>query len=79
MNNFVCQKVEGTFSLWVKPKVYKVLRTRTGFIKNTKTGKNCGKIVYLYCHHYNSTGKRLKEPLYDDNCYEVIEEETENG
>ena len=67
-------KVDGNFSMWLCPNVYKIVRTQTGYVKNNKTGENCGKIVYLYKHCYDERGARLPEPLYDDNCYVIIEE-----
>ena len=73
--NTVCLRIDGNFSLWIKPRIYKIIRTRTGFIKNTKTGENCGNIVYLYAYYYDKAGNKLTTPLYDDNCYEIVPED----
>ena len=65
---------EGDFSLWATSPVYKTLCIDDGYIRNTKTGENCGQMVELRKHFYKD-GERLSEPIYDEECYEFVFEE----
>ncbi len=71
MSDFIQVSTEGEFSLWVSSPVYKIYEIRDGYIRNTKTGKNCGKEVKLRKHYYQN-GKKLAEPIYDEECYEFV-------
>ncbi len=75
-NQHIKQQVstDGEFSLWTSSIIYKVIRAEYGYIKNTRTGENCGKCVYLYKHYFDGE-KKLKVPIFDENCYEIIEDE----
>ena len=71
-NNFKQISAEGEFSLWVDSPIYKSYTAGDdGYIRNTKTGENCGKQVILRKHYYEGT-KRLKEPICDEDCYEFV-------
>jgi hypothetical protein len=74
MNDYQLVSTEGEFSLWVISPVYKTYKIETGYIRNTKTGENCGKEVKLRKHFYNEAEK-LSEPIYDEDCYEFVFEE----
>lgn len=71
MNDFKHISTEGEFSLWVSPIVYKTYQIDDGYVRNTKTGENCGKVVRLYKHYYQD-GVHLTEPIYDEDCYEFV-------
>lgn len=72
MNDFKQVSVEGDFSLWVNHPVYKTYTiSRKGYIRNTKTGENCGQKLCLRKHYYNGA-TRLQEPIYDEDCYECV-------
>ena len=74
-NNFKQVSTEGEFSLWVTSPIYQTYAISDGgYIRNTKTGENCGKKVILRKHYYDGE-KRLAEPIYDEDCYEFVFEE----
>ena len=62
---------DGEFSLWVDSPVYRVHQITDGYIRNTRTGENCGQEVKLYKHYYKD-GIKLVEPIYDEDCYEFV-------
>ena len=68
---------EGDFTLYVRAHRYKTYKIEKGYIKNTKTGENCGKEVTLYKRYYDNNGTRLKDPIYDEDCYEFVLEQCE--
>ena len=74
LNNGQLLSQEGDFSLWATAPVYKTLYIDKGYIRNIKTGENCGKVVELRKHFYKD-GKKLAEPIYDEDCYEFVFEE----
>ena len=74
-----CVRTDGDFSMWVQPRIYRVIRAEEGFIKNIKTGENCGQVVYLCVYYYDGNGNRLQEPAYDENCYEIVKEDLNDG
>lgn len=51
----------GNFKLYKTVIYTKKYETDTGYVRNTKTGERCGKIVYV------SKG--------EDDCYEIVEED----
>ena len=77
-NEFQLISTDGPFSLWAASPVYKKYNIDKGYIRNTKTGENCGKEVLLKKHFY-ANGVRLAEPVYDEDCYEFVFEEPTNG
>lgn len=74
MSNFKQISTDGEFSLWVNSPIYKSYAISEGYIRNTKTGENCGKKVVLRKHYYDGDA-RLTEPIYDEDCYEFVFEE----
>lgn len=66
---------EGDFSLWVNHPIYKTYQISDGgYIRNTKTGENCGQQVILRkCFYDGST--RLDTPIYEEDCYEYVIED----
>lgn len=74
MSNFKQVSTDGEFSLWVNSPIYKNYAISEGYIRNTKTGENCGKKVVLRKHYYDGA-TRLAEPIYDEDCYEFVLEE----
>jgi hypothetical protein len=71
MNNFKQISTDGEFTLWADSPVYKTHTITGGYIRNTKTGENCGKEVKLYKHYYQD-GVKLASPIYDEDCYEFV-------
>ena len=53
----------GDFTLYKEVQPIKSYGTTYGYWKNTKTGENCGKIVYVYDG--------------DDDCYELVADKDE--
>lgn len=74
MENSKVISTEGDFSLHAYSPVYKTYKTDIGYIRNTKTGENCGQIVKLRKYYYDYLGNRLPEPAYDEDCYEFVTE-----
>lgn len=74
MSKFNQISTDGEFSLWVNSPIYKSYVTSEGYIRNTKTGENCGKKAILRKHYYDGA-TRLTEPIYDEDCYEFVFEE----
>ena len=62
---------ENGFEHWVLCPVYKTYTLSNGFFKNTHTGENCGQTIYLHKYWYKD-GQKLKEPIYDEDCYEAV-------
>ena len=71
MGNFKLVETEGEFSLWCYSSVYKVYQISNGYIRNVKTGENCGKDIKLY-KRYHQDGECLMKPIYDEDCYEFV-------
>lgn len=71
MSKFEKVSTEGEFSLWVTSPIYKTYAISHGYIRNTKTGENCGKQVNLREHYYDGVN-RLAEPICDEDCYEFV-------
>lgn len=76
-NNYELVSTEGEFSLYVASPVYKSYIIPQGYVKNTKTGENCGHEVYLRKHFYVN-GQYLEEPVLDEDCYEFVFGESNN-
>lgn len=68
---------EGNFSLYVLAPTYKTYSTKQGYIRNTKTSKNCGTEVRLRKHFYHD-GKYLDDPVLDEDCYEIVQEDDQH-
>lgn len=62
---------EGDFELVASRKMYKILQIQNGYVRNTKTGENCGQKVTLYKSYYKD-GVLQDEPIYDEDCYEFV-------
>lgn len=76
-NNFRVFEVNGKWTLFLNHPVYKEINSYgSTYIRNTKTGENCGQHVELHCHLYDDCGNKLDTPVYDEDCYEVVREET---
>ena len=68
-------ETDGKFTLCLAFPVYKQIKTSgKNYIRNTKTGENCGQQVLLCTNIY-------VDPVeLDEDCYEIVrEEENENG
>lgn len=75
INKFSKVETKGNFSLFLNTPVYKEYQAGDGFvIKNTKTGEILGKSVQLYMHLYDDNFNKLPEIVYDEDCYEIVEE-----
>ncbi len=72
---FVEVETRDNFSLWINRPVYKIYKTTSGHIKNTKTGENMGKIVELHMNLYDENNNKLDFATYDEDCYEIVEEQ----
>lgn len=72
LKDFKLISTEGEFSLYIAFPVYKTYKIDKGYIRNTKTGKNCGKEVKLRKYFYDENGKHLDSPIYDEDCYEFV-------
>lgn len=60
---------EGEFSLYFDSPLYKTyVISEGGYIRNTKTGENCGNKVELR-ERWN---KELKKFVPDEDCYEFV-------
>lgn len=70
-DHFKLISTEGEFSLWMASPAYKSYSISKGYIRNTKTGENCGKEVILRKHYYVD-GVKLDEPIYEEDCYEYV-------
>lgn len=74
LENFVEVETRENFSLWINKPVYKIYKTTSGYIKNTKTGENMGKHVELHMNLYDANNNKLDVVSYEEDCYEVVEE-----
>lgn len=74
IENFVEVETRGNFSLWINKPIYKIYKTTSGFIRNTKTGENMGKIVKLHMNMYDENNNKRNIATYDEDCYEIVEE-----
>ena len=74
-NNFEMFETNGKWALFLNCPVYKEIKAYNGsYIRNIKTGENCGDHVELHCHLFDEFGNELDNPMYDEDCYEVITE-----
>lgn len=64
---------EGKFTLYVTSPVYRsyCIEADDGYIRNTKTGENCGQMVNLKAYYYDGATK-LDKPIYEEDCYEFV-------
>lgn len=44
------------------------------YIRNTKTGENMGNYVKLSVQCFDEQGNRLKEPIFEEDCYEYAKD-----
>lgn len=70
-NDFKLISSEGDFSLYVANPIYKTYVIENGYIRNTKTGENCGKKVELRKIMYDGL-KQLDTFVYEEDCYEFV-------
>lgn len=63
---------DGDFDLYAAYVLYRTYRTTDGYIRNRKTGENCGTEVELYRRYYRDNIP-LDKPEYDEDCYEIVE------
>ena len=60
---------DGEFSLYAVSPIYKTyVISEGGYIRNTKTGENCGQKVELRERWYEGATK----PVPDEDCYEFV-------
>jgi hypothetical protein len=73
-NNFEPLIKDGDWELWVNRPVYREIRAYGNYyIINLETGEDCGQLVELHCTLFDDQGNKLEEPIYEDNCYEIVE------
>lgn len=75
IEKFVEVETLGNFSLWLNRPIYKIYKTTSGFIRNTKTGENMGQTVELHMNLYDENKNKLEFATYDEDCYEIVEEQ----
>jgi hypothetical protein len=74
--NFELFEINGDWEVYLSRPVYKEIRAYGNFkIVNTETGVDCGQLVQLYKTIFDKDGERLAEPIYDKDCYEIVEVE----
>ncbi len=73
IDNFVKVETCGNFSLWINKPIYKIYKTTSGFIQNTKTGENMGEFVELHINLYDANNNKLSVATYDEDCYQIVE------
>lgn len=54
-----------TFSYYKKYRAF-----YPNYIRNKKTGEDMGDHLALRIYLFDADGKRLKEPVYEEDCYE---------
>ena len=75
-DNFELFETKGDWARFLNHPVYKEIESYgTAYIFNTKTGENCGQHVELYCQLFDESGNKLDNPIYEEDCYEVILED----
>lgn len=75
IDNFVEVETKDNFSLCINKPIYKVYKTTDGYIRNTRTGENVGKLVELHLKLYDENFNKLAIASYDEDCYEIVEEQ----
>lgn len=74
IEKFIKVETQGNFSLWINRPVYKIYKTTSGYIRNTKTGENMGSFVELHMNLYDENNTKLDFATYEEDCYEIVEE-----
>ena len=74
ITNFVEVETNGLFSLWINKPIYKIYKTTSGYIRNTKTLQNMGQCVELCVTLYDENNNKLDFAVNDEDCYEIVEE-----
>lgn len=74
IDNFVEVETDGCFSLWINKPIYKVYKTTSGYIRNTKTLQNMGECVELCMNLYDEHYNKLDVAVNDEDCYEIVED-----
>lgn len=74
VKNFELFETNGDWEVYLGRPIYKKIQAfgNTRII-NAKTGEDCGQLVYLYKTIFDEFGNRLSSPIYDEDCYELIE------
>jgi hypothetical protein len=73
-NNFEMIKKDGDWELFVNRPVYRIIQAfDNNYIFNYETGENCGQCVELHCTLFDENGNKLDSPIYEKNCYEIVE------
>lgn len=73
IDNFVKAETRDNFSLWINKPVYKVYKTTSGCIVNTRTGENMGQTVELHLNLYDENNNKLAQAAYEEDCYAIAE------
>lgn len=72
-DKFKVVETDGDWALLFNYPVYKEIKSYgSSYIKNTKTGENCGQSVELCCNIFDDDGNYLEKPLFEDDCYIVV-------
>lgn len=75
-DKFEMFETNGDWALFLNHPVYKQIEAfGDAYIRNIKTGENCGQYVELRCRLFDEFGNKLDNPIYDEDCYEVILED----
>ena len=74
IDEFVEVSQEGDFKLFKRLAVtYKTYNIAApGYIRNIKTGENCGQYLRLNALYVDKDGNLLETPLIDEDCYEYV-------
>lgn len=72
-DNFELFETSGDWARFLNRPVYKEIQTYgTAYIRNIKTGENCGQRIELHCYLFDEFGNKLDTPICEEDCYEVV-------
>ena len=72
-NSYELLTTDGIWAVFVNRPVYKQINAfEDYYIRNTKTGENCGQYVELHVQIVDDNGVELDNPIYEEDCYEVV-------
>lgn len=79
-NNYELLSSDDTWAVFVNRPVYKrIITSGDRYIRNTKTGANCGQYLELHIQLVDEEGNELVDPIFEEDCYEIVKGGSDNN
>lgn len=79
-NNYELLTSDTIWTVFINRPVYKQITAYdTYYIRNTKTGANCGQYLELHVQLVDVDGNELVDPIFEEDCYEIVNGGSDNN